>query len=94
MWLRYISALAQLVIITLAILMMVQITKERVYYGALNDLDKRITERMDSDRAYFEGKINRIDNSLMNYQNTREQRVVLYNERLKNLEDSLEKKGK
>lgn len=86
---KIINALAQVAILLLAIILMFVISKKQVFDSSMEDFQKRIDNRLEDDRRYYEGKINRLQEQLDSFVSSREVRIRLINDRFEILEKQI-----
>ncbi len=86
---KIVSALAQVAILLLAIILMFVISKKQVFDSSMEDFQRRIDNRLEDDRRYYEGKINRLQEQLDSFITSREVRIRLINDRFELLEKQI-----
>lgn len=87
MWLKVVSALANVVIILLAVVLVFVMTKKENFDNSMEAFERRVNNRLEDDRRYLEEKTNRVQQNLDTYQSARESRARIFGDRL----DALEK---
>lgn len=86
MVIKVVTALAQVAILLLAILLMVSINKKQLFDQEMSDFQRKMENRMEDDRTYYETKINRLQEQMDSFISSREVRIRIINDRFENLE--------
>lgn len=86
MVIKVLTALAQVAILLLAIVLMVSINKKQLFDQEMSDFQRKMENRLDDDRRYYENKINRLQEQLDSFVSSREVRIRIINDRFENLE--------
>lgn len=89
MVIKVVTALAQVAILLLAIMLMVSINKKQLFDQEMSSFQSRLEARMNEDRRYYENKINRLQEQLDSFVSSREVRIRIINDRFDNLEKQM-----
>lgn len=89
MVIKVVTALAQVAILLLAILLMVSINKKQLFDQEMSDFQRKMENRMEDDRRYYETKINRLQEQMDSFISSREVRIRIINDRFESLERQL-----
>lgn len=91
MFLKVLNGFSQAVIIVLALILIITITTKHSSNAALEDFQKQVQERFDSEKKSYDAKIKIVEDNLNRYQQLRETRAQLYAKRLDELYDLYKK---
>lgn len=85
MLLKVLNGFSQAAIIILALVLITTITTKHSSNVALEDFQKQVEERFQADNKNYDAKIKVVEDSLNRYQQLRENRAILFAERLDKL---------
>jgi len=86
---KVLTALAQVAILILAIILMVSINKRQVFDQEMSSFQRKMEIRMEDDRRFYENKMNRLQEQMDSFITSREVRIRIINDRFENLERQL-----
>lgn len=86
MVIKVLTSLAQVAILILAIVLMVSINKRQLFDQEMESFQRKMENRIEDDRRYYENKINRQQEQLDSFVSSREVRIRIINDRFENLE--------
>ena len=89
MVIKVLTALAQVAILILAIVLMVSINKRQLFDQEMESFQRKIENRREDDRRYYESKLNRQQEQLDSFVSSREVRIRIINDRFENLEKQI-----
>lgn len=89
MVIKVLTALAQVAILILAIVLMVSINKRQLFDQEMESFQRKIENRLEDDRRYYESKLNRQQEQLDSFVSSREVRIRIINDRFENLEKQI-----
>lgn len=91
MWLKSLNVLSQTIIIILALVIVITMSKTQLIDSRFTSFQKQIDDQLSNDRKHYDEKIGIVQDNLNRYQLNREQRAKLITSRVDELYDLYKK---
>lgn len=86
MWLKILNIISHIFILLLGLFVFSKVAQDRGRDLAIDDLERKVSIRMEDDRHYLENRLNRLQEQLDTYQSTREVRARIFGDRMDRVE--------